>query len=410
MKKSIIYFSLLLSARGFSQASVAQLSVKDKAQSLVKQHMSVSQAAPVSLLDSTYYSSWNSATSQWSSPARVIYGYNVAGKQNSLVNANLVSGSWKDNNRQTNYTFDANANLTGYESQYWNISSWENIQKTTYTYDNANNQLTELVQNWDISTSSWLNNGYTINTYDADHNRLTSINQSWEPNTSTWQNQMKEMATYATNHQYTGLSFQSWDSNTATWENSDRYINFVYTNGDLVSLEGEMYDTNTFAYMASYKVTNTYDGNHHLMNATSQEFDFTSMAWVNSDKEDYTYDANGNQITYLSQSWNSTTNAWENGFRQFDYYSFKSVGINSLSKQEMGISLYPNPAKEKLSISSAVDITELRVIDLTGKTLMTQVPADGNSIKLDVSTLPQGVYVIELKGENAIMYKKMIRE
>jgi hypothetical protein len=57
-----------------------------------------------------------------------------------------------------------------------------------------------------------------------------------------------------------------------------------------------------------------------------------------------------------------------------------------------------------------VNITELKVIDLTGRTIMVQSPANRNSMTLDVSALPQGVYVVEVKGANSTTYKKMVKE
>ncbi len=65
--------------------------------------------------------------------------------------------------------------------------------------------------------------------------------------------------------------------------------------------------------------------------------------------------------------------------------------------------LYPNPAKEQLNINLGTnnnDELNYRVIDITGKTLMTGVLGAGSRNIIDVSYLSQGVYFITISDKN----------
>ncbi len=408
MKKLVCCFAILLFTPGFSQSSFSRTGpLKNKWHG--KGQAQKKQAALVSLKDSTYYSSWDVNALQWAAPSRILYGYNAADKENSLINDNSAGGAWQASERRINYSFDANNNLLGYEMQYWN-SGWVNTQKYTFTYDNANNRITGLMQDWVTSTNSWKNNTYITNTYDANHNLLTSIEQQWNLSSSSWVNLKKETATYNTNNEYTSDIFEGWSTVTSSWESFERYL-FFYTNSDLTGLVEEIYDSNTSSYIAIYKVAHSYDGNHHLLNSISQQPNPTIMAWENTDRDTYTYDSHDNQITYLNERWNSGTGAWENAFRQFDYYSSKTVGLNVLAAQAENISLYPNPATDNIRLfnETGMTYTSLSIRDVNGKQVFTQALDHSSTVDIPLRALSQGMYLLELKSESGPVYKKFMK-
>lgn len=408
MKKLVCYFAILLFTRSFSQSSFFHTSAL-KSRLLEEERAQKKQAALLSLKDSTYYSNWNVNSMQWANPSRIVYSYNAAGKENGLINAIIASGAWQNNYRMVNYSFDTNDNLLGYELQSWN-SGWVSNQKYTYTYDNANNRLTELRQFWLPSANSWKNSTYVTNTYDSNHNLLTSIEQQWSLSASLWLNLKRETATYNTSNEYTSDVHESWNTVTSSWENFERYL-FFYTNGDVTGLVEELYDSNTSTYMAIYKVAYSYDGNHHVVGSTAQKPNPTTMTWENEERETYTYDIHGNQITYLAEGWNSGTSAWENSSRQFDYYSYKTVGLNMTAAQTGQISLYPNPATDNISVlnETGTEFTSLSIMDINGKRLSEQTLDHITTLRIPVNTLPQGMYLLELKSENGPVYKKFMK-
>jgi hypothetical protein len=107
-----------------------------------------------------------------------------------------------------------------------------------------------------------------------------------------------------------------------------------------------------------------------------------------------------------------------------EFYStikyFENTEINSsiaqIGQEETG-RLYPNPAKADLVfIETTLERSselQLEVYDINGKLLLTQgrsVMPGGNTIELDVSALPQGCYLVQLKSEEQTSGWKLVIE
>ncbi|MFZ5940426.1 MAG: phospholipase D-like domain-containing protein [Bacteroidota bacterium] len=85
------------------------------------------------------------------------------------------------------------------------------------------------------------------------------------------------------------------------------------------------------------------------------------------------------------------------------------IGIEATGSETFRI--FPNPTKGQIFCNSGYQVDHLSVIDLTGKTLLRfeQPFADGKGQSVDVSALPDGLYIIKAEGENgASFYSKFI--
>lgn len=91
----------------------------------------------------------------------------------------------------------------------------------------------------------------------------------------------------------------------------------------------------------------------------------------------------------------------------FGNYCEKTVSItqNTLSK----ISLYPNPTSGILHLANAenLNIINITVTDLTGKTVITQ---NGNTPQLSVQQLPNGIYFVNITANTGTTNLKFIKE
>lgn len=86
------------------------------------------------------------------------------------------------------------------------------------------------------------------------------------------------------------------------------------------------------------------------------------------------------------------------------------ITINNLSIHDVDlnqlISIYPNPAKNEITIQGAVDIQSVRILDLQGKELLY---TEGD--KVPVSTLSTGVYIIDVTLMNGNNWRsKIVKE
>jgi hypothetical protein len=63
---------------------------------------------------------------------------------------------------------------------------------------------------------------------------------------------------------------------------------------------------------------------------------------------------------------------------------------------ENKIRVYPNPASHQLTISNLEVDSEIQLTDLAGNVLMTR-PVSSESLSLDISSLPRGLYLVRTK-------------
>ena len=76
------------------------------------------------------------------------------------------------------------------------------------------------------------------------------------------------------------------------------------------------------------------------------------------------------------------------------------------SENNLNISIFPNPATDFVTIE-ANDLQQVILMDMTGKTL-SSTAAKGNSVRLDVSGLKAGVYLISAKTRSTSSFVKSI--
>lgn len=88
-----------------------------------------------------------------------------------------------------------------------------------------------------------------------------------------------------------------------------------------------------------------------------------------------------------------------------------TTSIDRLGKEESSIAIFPNPAKDQLSISFEANYYEtkvIRVINLQGKVLL-EKENRSNLIQLNLANLPSGAYLIEVNSPSQIFRQKFIK-
>lgn len=86
---------------------------------------------------------------------------------------------------------------------------------------------------------------------------------------------------------------------------------------------------------------------------------------------------------------------------QAEIVKFNSLGRIEL--QEISVSIYPNPASEKLYFISDVPVKSVSVIDVSGRIVSKK---DGNSDHIDVSSLKAGIYMLSILTDKGIAARK----
>lgn len=87
-------------------------------------------------------------------------------------------------------------------------------------------------------------------------------------------------------------------------------------------------------------------------------------------------------------------------------------GLSKISSQPLN--LYPNPAKElffvELPKHDGLGDYQLKMLDLTGKEVQTDVQRDGSTLKVARGTTPKGMYLLDLRTENGTYSAKLMIE
>lgn len=79
-------------------------------------------------------------------------------------------------------------------------------------------------------------------------------------------------------------------------------------------------------------------------------------------------------------------------------YQFSELKV--LYFEEANIGIYPNPANDWIMVVNPFETAELRILDITGKLLLTTLVSEGNQT-IDISNLAAGVYVVETKAAHS---------
>ena len=84
------------------------------------------------------------------------------------------------------------------------------------------------------------------------------------------------------------------------------------------------------------------------------------------------------------------------------------TGIASPSIVSANISVYPNPANDNITIETPPPST-IEISNIEGQLIKT-LAASGTKTNIDVSALPCGVYVVQVKTEKGVAVRKFVKE
>lgn len=87
---------------------------------------------------------------------------------------------------------------------------------------------------------------------------------------------------------------------------------------------------------------------------------------------------------------------------------------NSINEiEEIGIKIFPNPAKNMLNIESKNNITSVQIVDLLGKLILNNAPQKQTpilSLEFSDIQIPKGIYFVTVQSIDGIITKKVIIE
>jgi hypothetical protein len=82
-----------------------------------------------------------------------------------------------------------------------------------------------------------------------------------------------------------------------------------------------------------------------------------------------------------------------------------SLGLNELENSSL---IYPNPASTHVNVTIKEQIEHIRIYDLMGKEWMSSTPHNSQAT-IDVSTLPTGIYMVNVTSESGTFTERLIK-
>jgi hypothetical protein len=353
-------------------------------------------------------------------------------------NYNSVSNLWENSSRSV-FVYDANDNLTELRYETY-TTQWDILfgDKNQYTYDMQGRMTENVYSSWDSNTNQWEINGReTAFVYNG--NNLTQYDsQIW--NGSSYDNDSRTVLVYTapssipveaefkiwsgsnfeSDFRYINLTFQNWcgmfcDETTlksgtvqvwgnpvANQWNTEARINTTYDVFGGFEEITENYVNS--AWVNDYRYSEFFDTKYNYTGSKGETWDTVNVAWETDyeEKEIHTYNPS-NQITQtIWQYWDWMNSQLENSMKK-EYFDFQTfTAVNEL-KNDIRLSIYPNPCMGECFIEytnagnmEASDLT-LRLMDVHGKEVYS-TPLKESRIKIETNTLPSGVYFYQLNS------------
>jgi hypothetical protein len=370
----------------------------------------------------------------WTNSTRVFFTYDLNNNQIGSISQNWNSGAWV-NSFKAILTYDSNNNYVGGYGQEWD-TAWTTLWQYTVTYDAYNNETSYMLQkkyngNWvnftnylytydannnliddihqTILGGAWYNEWRGINTYDGNNNHIKMTTQTWTG--SIWKTTGQRIWEYNSSNQVTSTITQSWITSSSTWLNLDS-THYYYPYSHTCSAHFTLYPDTTIQH--HWFALNQATGIGTINCFWSWGDSTTSTG--NTPSHTYSAPAYYNICLTVSDSTgcistfcDSSTYVYktEQTMITVSVVSQLPTGISELN-DNFNIGVFPNPATTQLfMLSRSEPITEVNFFDPTGILVLHAYPAEVNYI--DITSVPAGIYVAEIKTRNTSTRKRWVK-
>ena len=82
--------------------------------------------------------------------------------------------------------------------------------------------------------------------------------------------------------------------------------------------------------------------------------------------------------------------------------------IGSKAVQGWDLTVYPNPVHQTIYLESVLNLEKVRLIGIEGRVIQ-EVQPNKLQTSLDVSTLPQGIYFLEIYSPKGKVVKRIVK-
>jgi hypothetical protein len=402
------------------------------------------------------------------------FTYNHAGQETSYTELSFDGEFWVNSNRSLT-EYDVNGNLINFVEQYASITDsgdvWINIDQYIYKYNNQHQDTAIIFDTWDESNNIWLASWKNIIEYSSLGEITKYIRQDWDINNDEWVNSWQYLNEFNTQNNLEKYTEKLWSSdnqdwidhfkieysynslnlnnlkltflfNTATlnWDTVNRIsiyyttqqlqqiiltekwnaINTAWIKSDSVINEYSekllnnntrfKWDSNETTWINNYQINYQYNSNDLVNLILNRYWNKASSLWQNESQFNYNYDLSGNVIELRNLSWDNALNNWGSGNRTI--YSRSNIIVDEIIYSHfLENSLYPNPSSNFLKVNAPNELKNYSIYNISGQIVLKGAVYHSREIKLDISNLNNGLYIIETVDVNSyVKLNKFIKK
>lgn len=232
------------------------------------------------------------------------------------------------------FTYNANGNVLTEVVQNKYGTSYENADSTASTYDDNNNELSNVYSIWDENELVWIPQNKTVSTYNSNHQVLTQSTFTWDNDYKLWLDETETKNNYKNNllknSVKTTIGSDLADSTQYFYNSNNSIDSILYytidpldaTYVDLNKKEIYTYDLSnrltdityyqvtTFGVYQTHKYVTTYDNNNYKNSEVYLIRDEDDTYWINTTKTVVTNDSYGNVTDSKDFTWDELSSEW----------------------------------------------------------------------------------------------------
>jgi hypothetical protein len=91
-------------------------------------------------------------------------------------------------------------------------------------------------------------------------------------------------------------------------------------------------------------------------------------------------------------------------------FSCAVLAVEDVNTKDNSVSIYPNPARNILTISSKETLKSFRMYDEAGRLVRSESSLKGNKLDIDISLMQTGNYVVTVETEKQTIIRKLIKQ
>lgn len=245
------------------------------------------------------------------------------------------------------------------------------------------------IYNYEIGDEFHLQGFYSSPNYDSEFKRINKI-------ANKFYSQEGDTLFYEIDYQY------AYTTNSTGWIYEDSTINLYYTNLDSLIYEGEIDSVYSIPSLYNGRIVNVadyLDGTIHYIKKFANGCGL--VLYYSQNSEPWNMHEHSNSLVYF----NKNNEEWGQPI-----IITKNPEYNL---SELFITLYPNPARNQIQLEINVktaDLLSISIFSIKGKVVKDLDHINERSIRVDISDLNPGAYILSVVTVSNIFQSKFIKQ